>query len=167
MKKHILPFLLSALSLTLGCVADETTEPDQATLDTTRTEVPAVSRAPAVTAVPAHTAQGDTIELASRVDPDVEIARRVAMQLASPASGFITQGCGVGFCLLGGIGGGGHGLPPTDPACGTNTCCIAEDQCGVLTEAACNQFCVQNGMPLPAGWACLSGLTALCICCQP
>jgi hypothetical protein len=164
MKNHILPFLLSALALTLGCVATGPTEPDEPTLDTTRTEVPTPSRAPAITAGPTHTAQGDAVELASRVDPDLEIARRVAIQLASSPSGFTQQGCGVGLCLLtGGLQAGG---PNDEESCGTATCCIAQDQCGVLTDAACQQFCAQNGMPLPALWLCNGG-RALCLCCHP
>lgn len=154
MKNHILPLLLSALALTLGCVATETTQPDEATLDTTRTEVPT------------HTAQGDASELASRIDPDVEIAKRVAIQLASSASEFTQEVCGTGLCLLTGGGGGpitggGGGM-----TCGTATCCVAQDQCGVLTDAACQQFCAQNGIQVPALWLC-NGAKALCLCCQP
>jgi hypothetical protein len=52
--------------------------------------------------------------------------------------------------------------------CGDNTCCVALDQCGVLTltDAACQQFCAQNGMPLPAVWF-GNGATAFCGCCLP
>jgi hypothetical protein len=59
------------------------------------------------------------------------------------------------------------GRPDDEDSCGTATCCIAQDQCGVLTEAACQQFCAQNRMQLPTVWGCLDGVTDLCFCCHP
>lgn len=80
MKTNILPFLLSALALTAGCAATEVAELDEASLGTTRAEMPALSRTPATTGVLTRTAHGDAID---RAGPDAELVRRVVLQFAS------------------------------------------------------------------------------------
>lgn len=155
MTNNLLPFLLSALALTASCAATEVAELDEASLDTTRAEVPALSRTPATTGVLTRTARGEATD---RARPDAELVARVVRQFASVTSGFARSICAPS--CAGGAGGPGQ-CPPGSPVC-----CFAQDQCGALTDAACQQFCAQNGVRVPPPVAC-DGATAWCVCCQP
>jgi hypothetical protein len=55
---------------------------------------------------------------------------------------------------------------PTGPVCspGGPVCCSVFDQCSVLTEAACQEFCVQQGLPARRSYGCRA-TTAVCSCC--
>lgn len=44
-------------------------------------------------------------------------------------------------------------------------CCSSVDVCSILTEAACHDYCQQQGLPLKS-YACLKGTLGMCQCCN-